>query len=646
MTTRNQHRLCSAFAVAFALCLPALSTAGDSSAYVTLSNAPGSITAFNPAKGSLGPSFFVPLGGTLMAIAPGTKQIWEVAATETQPVSIYILDPNSGSTLANIPVNVHPTAIIMDAAGTYAYLAGANGVLVKIAVSSRRIVQEVSLGSATSSAGCMALSSDGSKLFVAAGTSSVFVLDPDSLTTLATISIPAGFTGACSIFVSGNTLLVTDQVQLLYFNATTFQQTNSAPVRESSFLFGVSPDASKIYLYTDCLCVTPNISVLDFSTGTTLVSQTFSNVDLANVLLSPDGTQILVASNPVLLVDPTTLATTKTVWSVGIPNAAAYLNANTVFMLNYAPTSGGAMAVIDQSTAEVTAVFPLGITPLSGLVADPTRDLIYAGAYYYEDGSPNVVSTKLNRIVANLPVTGGFSPAALMGGQVYGTMNSAAAFYDLATGASGFLPSALDLGSAYFVDVGLGFAPPNGRTYWAPFSVTEVGGGDANGSSQPALSFASTRIAIYSTATNSVVARLAPPGRVGPIVFSPDSSTAYIAGNNVIAVYSTQTLQNTATLKYATTFAALAISVDGSVIYASDGNAVYVLDASTGAQNQVFSLPSPASFPTMALSPDGSTLFLTNDNGHAVDLIATATGQVTVVPVSFNPTGVIVVPSN
>jgi DNA-binding beta-propeller fold protein YncE len=48
----------------------------------------------------------------------------------------------------------------------------------------------------------------------------------------------------------------------------------------------------------------------------------------------------------------------------------------------------------------------------------------------------------------------------------------------------------------------------------------------------------------------------------------------------------------------------------------------------------------------MALSPDGSTLFLTNDNGHAVDLIATATGQVTVVPVSFNPTGVVVVPSN
>jgi WD40 repeat protein len=645
MTTRNPRRLCSSFMIALALCLPSLLDA-DSSAYVTLSNAPGSITAFNPIQGSLGTSFFVPLGGSLMAIAPGTKQIWEVAAPAAQAVSIYVLDPSSGSTLANIPVNVHPTAMIMDAAGTYAYLAGANGVLVKIAVSSRRIVQEVSLGSATSSAGCMALSGDGSKLFVAAGESSVFVLDPGSLTTLATISIPAGFTGASSILVSGNTLLVTDQAQLLYFDATTFQQTNSATVPETSFLFGVSPDASRIYLYSDCLCGTANtISVLDFPTGKTLVSQTFSNVDLANVLLSPDGTQILVASNPVLLVDPNSLATTKTVWSMGIPNAAAYLNANTVFMLNYAPSSGGAMAVIDQSTAAVTAIFPLGMTPLSGLVADPARDLIYAGAYYYQDGSPNVVSTKLNRIVANLPVTGGFSPAALMGGQLYGTTNSAAAFFNLATGASGFLPSALDLGSAYFVDVGLGFAPPNGRTYWAPFYVTEVGG-DVAGSGQPALSFASTRIAIYSSTTNSVVARLAPPGRVGPIVFSPDSSTAYIAGNNVIAVYSTQTLQNTATYKYATTFPALAIAVDGSVLYASDGNAVYVLDASTGAQNQVFSLPSPASSPTMALSPDGSTLFLTNDNGHAVDLIATATGQVTVVPVSFNPTGVVVVPSN
>lgn len=66
-------------------------------------------------------------------------------------------------------------------------------------------------------------------------------------------------------------------------------------------------------------------------------------------------------------------------------------------------------------------------------------------------------------------------------------------------------------------------------------------------------------------------------------MFSPDSSTVYIAATNVIAVYNTHTLQMMQSFPFDTTFLALAISADGSVLYAVEDDGVYTMDAGTGA---------------------------------------------------------------
>jgi DNA-binding beta-propeller fold protein YncE len=92
------------------------------------------------------------------------------------------------------------------------------------------------------------------------------------------------------------------------------------------------------------------------------------------------------------------------------------------------------------------------------------------------------------------------------------------------------------------------------------------------------------------------------------------------------------------------------VSPDGVVLYATDGTSIYVLDAATGAQKQTFPLPVPALYgATMAISPDGTMLFLTGAGSPefpVVDVIGTATGVVTAVPVPSGPISVAVLPEN
>jgi DNA-binding beta-propeller fold protein YncE len=618
------------FAVILLLSVPA-GVSADSRAYIVApggANTPGSMAPFDTAKGTLGAEFFVPRGN-MIAVAPGTKQVWQTVGAEYGPWDINILNPESGATLATIPLASYVASLIFDAAGKYAYASLGNGSVIKIDVASRTVDFTSSLGAGVN-VSQLVLSSDGAKLFVDAfypKFEGILVLDSQTLTIVADIPFPYPHT-VLSMFVSGNTLLVTDDGESLsYFDTSSLQQTNSAAVPEVSVVFGVSPDASKIYLATNCYCAdSSGMEVMDFSSGQILLTQSFSDATLTgNVFLSPDGSQIAVAEGPILLIDPETLATIKTVWSAGV-TSAAYLDADTLLIFN---GDVAAMMVVDQSSAQVMDTFPLGPAGPSGEVADPTHDFIYTGG----SDNPNVVSAKINRIVENLAGYGSFVPTAIAGNQLYGLDYGGSQVYNLMTAVYDFLPQPVTPPRGDVVVAYSGAAPPNAQTYWVPFvlgtdneMVIERG------------------IAIYSTATNAVAGRiLLPAGYYGPAVFSPDSRTLYIVGPMTIAVYSATTFQQTGSFPYATTFTSLAASPDGSVLYATDDKSIYVLDAVTGALTQTFALPSPVQG-AMALSPDGTTLFLTDSTTNTVDLIDTASGQVTVVLLPYTPSTVVVLP--
>lgn len=167
-------------------------------AYIVAPNANlGTITEFHPATGVFGAPKFVPQGGGSLAVDPATGQIWQATfdfncvVDCAPPYLIYVLDPNSGSTLATVtlPNNGYATSIVMDAAGRYAYAPFSNvpyegAGLVKIDVQSRTIVGSAAVGNAF-----IALSEDGTKLFAVPSLGAqIQVYDTQSMQLLGTIS--------------------------------------------------------------------------------------------------------------------------------------------------------------------------------------------------------------------------------------------------------------------------------------------------------------------------------------------------------------------------------------------------------------------------------------------------------------------------
>jgi len=370
----------------------------------------------------------------------------------------------------------------------------------------------------------------------------VLVVDPVSLATIATLSLPGTPT---SDYVSGTTLLVGMQSgELLYFDTRTLKQTNSVAGPQSNAIFAVSPNGAKISMSS--LAGETTANVLDFSTGAVLQSQAFPSLTVTNLLLSPDGTQIVAASEPVALINAASLTLTKTIEVVGAPNAAVWLNTNTLLMLNPATN----VAVIDQS-GNLQGLLPVGQSA-GGEVADAKRGVVYLGT-----GSvPEVINAKLDRVSASLPAPTGFIPGAVIDDQLYG---SGPAVFNLKTLQTTYLKPP-HLPSGYYLFSLSGAAPPDGKTFWAPYVGIEEYGG---------LGYID--INVYDTATNNLVAHLQPPFGNSPIVFSPDSSTAYVGSTyaGMIVVYDTHTFTSTNTFSFPTLFnmGLLAISPDGSTLY-------------------------------------------------------------------------------
>lgn len=636
---RNRMKFQHSLLTCVCLLSGAINGIAESTAYVVMTYAPTSVTPFNIATGRLGAAGFVPMEGYWLGIPPAKHELWELTATSIQNAiyAINILDPDSYTTLATIPLDGYPTSLTFDPSGTYAYVSGytnpnnLTGELMQIDVASRVMVQSVNLGRYEYSDGFqLAFSSDESTLFLPTEDAKVLALSTASLSAVGVIPTQS-FLG--SLLVSGTTLLIPSGNELLYVDTKTLRQTKSVGIPLASSIFGISADQTKIYTYCYYANDAESITVIDFASGTTLLSQAYPQVDLENVLLSPDGTKILIGSSPVVLVDSADLTTLQTVISVGIADSAVFLTSDDALLLN-APTD--AMASIDQSSHEITSMFPIGLGPSNAPLADPKRNAIYVGGYYYQDGSLNVISPSANRLVQNLPVYGGLVPGLATTTQLYGVVNGGSLTYNFAQKTITNLPPPIQPSPNHFTMAFPGSGPPSGETYWVPFQIYGNVGDD-----DPPTFIGG--IAIYNTATNAVADLISlfdsPPG---PLAFSPDSSKAYFQSTNHISVIDAHTFRSIATFQYPMGFDEMVVSPDGLSLYAHSGAAVYVLDAKTGIQKNVFPLPDETGG-ALSVSADGKTLFLTDGSNSAVDLIDTGTGQVSSVIVPYLPTGIAVV---
>src|SRR5215469_8308860 len=160
------------------------------------------------------------------------------------------------------------------------------------------------------------------------------------------------------------------------------------------------------------------------------------------------------------------------------------------------------------------------------------------------------------------------------------------------------------------------------------------------------------QISVVNTATNTITANISFPlgasteGAGPAIAFSPDGQRAYVANSiGNLTVINTQSSSVARTVPLPSGFGPLAVAVspDGSKVYVASGNGqgILVLDANTFA---TFATIANGHFIfDLALSPDGSTLYGSDESGLAgtgtngVLVVDTATNTVvTTVPLPFS----------
>lgn len=158
----------------------------------------------------------------------------------------------------------------------------------------------------------------------------------------------------------------------------------------------------------------------------------------------------------------------------------------------------------------------------------------------------------------------------------------------------------------------------------------------------------SANVTVVDLTTNVATQNITLPGPdnyVTNIIIAPNGTTAY-ASTYYTGVYILDITNNTVSGSVASgTFNypyAMAITADGSTLYVSNfyGNTVSVVDTATNTQTAIVTDFNPATFNEpygMALSHDGSTLFVCNYGGSSVSIVDTATHEVTGLVTDLNP---------
>ena len=270
------------------------------------------------------------------------------------------------------------------------------------------------------------------------------------------------------------------------------------------------------------------------------------------------------------------------------------------------------VSVVNTKTNKVVSTIPVGAHP-TGVSANPDGTSVYVTNN--ADNTVSVINTATNKVTFTIPVDAGpygicVSPD---GSHVYVANNNSASV-SVINAASNTVTATVTVGSYPY---GIAISPDGKRVY-------------------SASSYDNT-LSEINTTTNLVEATIP----VGPhpygVIVNADGTRVYVSSaySNTITVVNTtdNTIVTTITGAYVSDTPAMCLSPDGSRLYFVD-TYIYVINTATNAIMSSFYGKTPYS---IAVSPDGNFLYMTDENTNSLATVDLATNMiVNVVDVGSN----------
>ena len=310
-------------------------------------------------------------------------------------------------------------------ASPLAYVANAGNYTVSVLdTASNSVVATVPAGSASMGIDVgVAVSPDGSRVYVADNCGAVRVIDASINTVIAAIPVvcpqnvvvsPDGtrlyVTSGCYNWGALGTVSVVDTA------TNTVSDNISLGDYTQLYLKGlaISPDGSRLYAggcFANPGSPGNNVFVLDTATKSVIAAVTVENVwDLGGLVVSPNGAQVYVCHTNFYntgFVSTLSTATNTVAGTVVVPGGpmgpAVTPNGQQVYVSH---PGGSIVSVISPATNTVLATVSVG-SWTTGLAVTPDGASVYAANY--SASTVSVISTATNTVIATIPVAGGAS---------------------------------------------------------------------------------------------------------------------------------------------------------------------------------------------------------------------------------------------
>lgn len=311
--------------------------------------------------------------------------------------TLSVINTNTNSLVANVPVGINPIGISVSSDGSRAYVAnnGSNTVSV-INTANNSVIATVPVGGSPIG---ISVSPNGSRVYVAnTDDFTVSVINTSTNTVIATIPVGTSPIGI-SVSPDGSRVYVCngDDNNVAFINTATNTVVATVGVGLTPWGISVSPDGSRLYVTNEN---DNTVSVVNTITNS-LVATVNVGTYPQGIAVSTDGSRVYAANysdNTVSVINTATNTVVATIPVGSAPDCVSVSpNGSTLFVTNVGSNN---MSVINRATnvvvGTIAAVFPVGLGNMLSLVYNtnsPSASISYAGSPFCQIGQQSVTRT-------------------------------------------------------------------------------------------------------------------------------------------------------------------------------------------------------------------------------------------------------------